>query len=37
MMQPLGTPHSDNLFIGGSQGRLLQWSIRQKKIVKDYG
>ena len=27
---------ADNLFIGG-RGKLLQWSVSQKKVTKDYG
>jgi hypothetical protein len=29
--------HSDSLFIGRNHGRLLQWSIRQRKVIKHYG
>jgi hypothetical protein len=28
---------SDSLFIGLSHGRLLQWSIRQRKVIKHFG
>jgi hypothetical protein len=28
---------SDSLFIGRSHGRLLQWSIRQRKVIKHFG
>ena len=34
----MSPPHpSDNLFIGGKDGRLSQVSIRQKKVIKHYG
>merc|ERR1712085_136586 len=28
---------SDNLFFGCKYGRLLQWSISKKQVIKDYG
>ena len=31
------TQVSDHLFIDLGYGRLLQWSIRQKKAIKNYG
>jgi hypothetical protein len=29
--------HSDSLFIGCENGKLMQLSIRQKKVIKNYG
>jgi len=37
MMLEEKTDSSDNLFIGCDDGTLLQWSISQKKVIKDYG
>jgi hypothetical protein len=28
--------HADNLFISGER-KLMQWSVSQKKVTKDYG
>jgi WD40 repeat protein len=28
---------ADNLFIGGRDGRLMQWSVSQQKVTKDWG
>jgi hypothetical protein len=27
---------ADSLFVGGDR-KLMQWSVRQKKVIKDYG
>jgi hypothetical protein len=36
-MEPWNSPHTDSLFIGYKDGTVAQWSIRQKKLTKDYG
>jgi hypothetical protein len=36
-MQPWNSPHSESLFIGYKDGTMAQWSIRLKKLTKDYG
>ena len=28
---------SDSLFIGSGEGGLLEWSVRQRKVIKNYG
>jgi hypothetical protein len=30
-------PHSDSMFIAAAYKGLLQFSIRQRKVIKDYG
>jgi hypothetical protein len=36
-MEPSKSQHSDSLFIGCENGILMQWSIRQRKVIKHYG
>lgn len=36
-MEELKVRHSDNLWFGVGDGKLLQWSLRQRKVTKHYG
>jgi hypothetical protein len=36
-MEPVKVPHSYSMFIGFKDGKLIQWSIRQRKVIKNYG
>jgi hypothetical protein len=36
-MEPVKVPHSDSISIGCKDGKLIQWSIRQRKVIKHYG
>jgi hypothetical protein len=36
-MEPVKVRHSDSMFIGCKEGKLIQWSIRQRKVIKNYG